>query len=354
MTRKNTILQEGEELERAYSVDAMEGSCPFYTINPETQKKELLGRLGFINYDNDQKLRVMAFRPTPRLGFEVQPDEDESPRQQEAFSLGVVKGQYTLLDHATILKPLMDLGFEVTKMNFMRGGTRAMATLQYPGIALDDPIAWDLEQFEKVPAKRKIFFSLGVWMDARSMHGIHFAAGYFRLLCTNGLMSTVLGMGSLNLTHRHWNVQRVSEFGEGVLEQAGKGKTLGLPTMGTKALSWGQNAIANLVARPEEFESLPGIAKEPLRQLRRIIPDKALTSLADQLGEIRGEKEFSGLDILNAITNAGRQSNGNGLALRQERITSAVMNLVELGAFRSNVKYTLGSWGQDAAPTNPN
>lgn len=343
--------EEDDEVHREFKVDALQASRPFYTINPATGKREMLGRLGYTDYDKDNRLRVMVFRPKVQGGIaravEAGDEEDGGSAVPKDYNLGLARGSFRIIDHAEVLSPFTELGFQISKMNYLRGGTRAMATLKHPDVRIKDPIAWDLEQFETVPAKRELFFSIGIWMDARAQHGIHAAAGFFRLICTNGLISSVLGMGSLNITHRRWSVNRLQEWAEQRLELvSGRSGGSEFPTMSTKALGWGAGAIRNLVDKPDELETLPSLARGPLTQLSRMAPDKSLLALADQLDDLRkGEKEFGGLDVLNAITNAGRVSNGNGLALRQERLTSSVMNLVQLGAFRAGVKYTLGTWG---------
>lgn len=319
------VLERGEH-EEVTTVPATRGKIPFYSFDP-SGKKILLGRIGYTDYDKDRDLRVVNF-------FPLQAESGE----ERQFSLGLSKGTFKFVDHVKMLTPFLDAGFSFHGISQVRGGSRAMALLKYEKITIPDPIHWDHSLYKNTKSNRLVL-SLGVWMDSRAMYGLHAVAGFFRQICSNGLVSTVMGMGKMNMGARHFSGDRLNEWARTLTQESH-----GLPKFqqcSTKALAWPERALRRVAEDPEQLEEYPEIARAPLEQLLELLPSKVFDPLADQLKLMKSEADrFSPLDLLNAITFAEKKSKGSGLAIRRERVMKQLMTLTQLGALKADVKFS--------------
>jgi len=324
--------EDDEELyrpkERTIRVSALRGSVPYYGLSKEG-KRVLQGRVGYTDYDKDKALRTMLFQ-TPRT----------ATQEEKTYSLGIAKGTFQVIDPAMVLRPLLNLGFQIRTTSGLRGGSRSFTSLTHPKLVFEDVIDWDLDQYAEAPKSKKLFFSIGAWIDARASSGIHLAGGFFREVCTNGLISMLMGLGKVQFSHKRWNQARLVDWAQTELELAGHGDPAKFPQTSSKALKWVTEILQYSVEAPERIAQLPEIAQVPIRQLTKIIPDGARLELAAQFSILgRARKSFSPLDQLNALTNAAKRSHGAGMAMRQERVFHSLVELTQLGALRADVSY---------------
>lgn len=149
------------------------------------------------------------------------------------FSMGVTSEDYEFINHTDALEPLLDRGYTITKQTQGRGGMQLYTILEPQNpISLPDPIAWDHDLWPMTHKKEKLRESLFVTSSVKPGKGLRFERGFFRMICTNGLVAKVLELGGASFTHSNFSVAKMEQalFGG---EKGSNSSILG-PQMGTK------------------------------------------------------------------------------------------------------------------------
>ena len=254
-----------------------------YTYNQEG-KKSLLGEV---------VSRVFEGENAQRHFFVSKGSDSE-------YSLGATTDTFKFLDHAQVMKPLLDEGYQIRSLKVMRGGLKLWA-LMTPGKPekLPDPINWD-QDFWDHKGGNEIMQAVAISSSIAPGHGIRYQMGWFRQVCTNGLIADILGMGSGKFSHITWNKNGVSQF----LSDLGDGGVN--PIVGSKA---GVEQVYELVqqlpsiSNEDTVLSVPYPVRSTLKPLMKL-PSWYQSDLAEQLRLFseNGPKEVTALDVLNMIT----------------------------------------------------
>ena len=266
-----------------------ERTRPFRSLveGPEGWELAPIGQLVAQRYRNprntaDTSLLNVQFRSTTK-------DKD--------YELGVFKDS-EIVDHAAIFEPILAAGWTVAKHDVLRSGAKALTTFKSDDFPVEDIIRWDgLYQDD-----RPLLPSLLVRADARRGSSYSITAGWFRLVCTNGLVSKQFELGHVEFQHGTKDLAtKVREF----MNTVASGERFRLETGRT----FDVRAVPVIRDRFLLDAEAPAFIKEAVHQAIREVTVKELPSLHHQLELIEGNNTtgtVSILDILNIFTNASR------------------------------------------------
>ena len=225
------------------------------------------------------------------------PHGKEYYQTKDEYSLGPTTDQFNFVDHANVLEPLISRGYQLRTTKFSKGGLKlwALLTPQSP-LEIPDPISWDegiWRTGDSLLEAVLVTSSIGPGM------GIAYRFGWFRVVCTNGLISEILGLGAGKYTHSNWSAGGVENFLE-----ANRLETNINPVLGTKGGIKRTGEILDALDDKEKRESmLPAPIHKTLQPLTRM-PNWYREDLREQFGYLydQGPNEVTSLDILNAVT----------------------------------------------------
>lgn len=277
-----------------------------------------LGQIISRNYKGEQAQRHY---------FHSAKGEEGKPK---TYRLGVSTHQFKFVDHTVALDPLINRGYTIKDTVISRGGIHMYSVLERPdAVPINDPIDWDLQYWHGQSGSglqrvaRELRESVVVFSAIRPGKGIKYHRGWFRMICSNGLVAELLRLGSAKLNHANWsgpsilNGLKLSEaFGE---VQVG-------PYVGSqRGVTRLARLIESLITLPEteaettdpEDGTVSASVEELIRDLPLFIQDEVRPflampiwfrqALADQFytmaANIRETQKVSALDVINAVTN---------------------------------------------------
>lgn len=301
--------------EKESRVKSMQGTHPFSslledgTIGP-------IGNIEYQDYEEARNLRSMFFRPL------------ESDR---AFSLGQASGNFRLVDHAEALEPLLDMGFTPANLSrTLRGGARLFAVLQNPLYSIPDPIRWDgLES-------GGLTLSLALMADARVGHGFSITLGYFRMVCTNGLISMFLNLGHWSWSHLNFSPASLRDAVRGAIHQNFLSPVPKAPVMDSRVLVETTEVLRTLADpgyRDRWLARSISLIRDPLLSLENNLSAAGLEDLTASLERLsQSQGSFGILDLLNALTFAEKRS--TRLYFVMDRVLRHLLKILELHSFK--------------------
>ncbi len=232
---------------------------------------------------------------------------------KKTYSLGPTTDSFRFVDWPEVFQPLMEQGYEISKLIIARGGLKVAATLHNPkGPTYKDPINWDSgtwgEGLKNEGLKDGVTFTGGL----RPGFGYHFHRGFFRLVCTNGLRLETLGLGDSNMSHTNFSSEKLIEelFGYQVVTTPSGDFLLGEPIGKMSAIKKVQKVLTGLnktvYEEGEEQPIYPPFVKEllaPLEDLSKPLRSKVVEQF-EAMVQNSGRKEVYELDLANALTTA--------------------------------------------------
>lgn len=271
------------------------------------------------------RIHQQRFRDPKQAGTGIVTSLAYTPDGQErSYSLGSYKSD-AIIDPQMLISPFMDLGWEVGDHYTRRGGSSAYTTLYQPEKAWDDPIGWDhLDQMPIHP---------GVAIRTDPKRGVRpfIMAGWFRMVCTNGLVVKELNFGHLEINQGLKPLEGILEDVQGFArmvsdkEEWDITKQLRAPFPGRSA-----SFIEGLLRNEERDNPRPTFISNPLNTLLRCFQVKELEVLPDQLMMIAEADEYTILDLANLFTNV---SNTARSQIRIEAGVDSLFQLSEIGEY---------------------
>ncbi len=251
------------------------------------------------------------------------------------YRLGPTTTAFNFVDHVEALDPLLNEGWKIKDMKLMKGGLKLFSILvpENP-TELVDPITWDQDVWGVSTAP--LLEAVMVVSSIAPGHGINYSFGWFRMICTNGLVSELFGFGSGKFSHSNWSRSSLDGF---LKENRLNGGSVN-PVLGSKKGLDHASQIIDVIAKDpqDQIQSLAPIRKTlaPLAKL----PQWYMADLQDQFNMIQSEKpsdEVTALDLLNAVTSPINMEREAGkdrdrMLFKTERI---VYPLAQLVAFMS-------------------
>lgn len=307
-----------QELEVQGNVSALQRTAPFYTIDEQGNTVKS-GVVGTRRYDG--RLNEYFYH---------------SDADGKQYSLGTRQKAVRTIDHTTILNPILDTGdYQIEKIE-RSGGTGLFALLSNPDVKYQDMISWDHEMFHS-PGEGELSFSLAVWADIRFGKAVRVEGGFFRSLCSNGLVSRTLGAGSFRSRASRFDPAELEQFlSEGVEQRFDR---MSIPSTDSKVLSWVNSTLEDRRLSPEPT-ALPSFAQAPFQTLGSL-PIWAQEELGYQLNLIQeNQSTVSTLDVLNAVTNIPNgqpERQGGRFYFTLESLSNAVIDAANVAAFKMDL-----------------
>lgn len=309
-----------------FNVTAARKFRPFRALvtdaNGNWELKET-GNIIATDYDNNSEVRRLYYEP-----------HDENKR----YKLGTATGNYRLVDHADIVQPFLDAGFEPGVVTARRGGLKLAATLYHPDFALDDTISWDNPLYDRTRNDR-IYMGVGLWTDAATGHGIRVNVGFFRSICTNGLVSHILELGEKTFSSQHFTPEALRGWVNDTTNKWGATvEEMNLRRLPTTALDWPLNLLKDYATNgPSVFETMPRFVRETSQAFVQGMSQWMTAGVIEQLSLLRSHQEhFTPMDIVNGVTNLayGRPAASARIYERLDRFAVGIADMAEIGNFK--------------------
>jgi hypothetical protein len=265
----------------------------------------------------------------------------ESLISNKEHSLGAATNQFQVFSHYDACRPFLDAGFEPRIVQHARGGATFLGFLAHPGRTFDDTVRWD-QYYEGLDTQANALMDRGpvieqavrIRSDLRRGHGVSISLGYFRIICLNGLVASVLNLGRMKVNHVNFSVAEVKAF----LQANELPDPNSLPTAPTSLLE----GVADLIVidDPEKIQAQPRLMREPLRSITSAYSPKIRQALVEQMDRLREKQpQFSYVDLLNALTNTVAIARSPMVVYDEvDPAVRSLVDLVEIQAVREGVK----------------
>lgn len=244
------------------------------------------------------------------------------------YKLGVTTNNFKFIDHTSALDPLVNRGYKLKDTVYSRGGIHMYAVLERPDAAeINDPIDWDIQYWHDVHGEglkrvpRQLKESVVVYSSVKPGKGMRYNRGWFRMVCSNGLIAEILRLGATKLNHINWAAttvvdklrltDRIESLDMGPVAGSRRGAQkfadlldsfVGLPDEAEQDPEDG--TVSASVA--EALDDLPFFVRDEMSSLLQM-PTWFRQSLAGQTramadGKAKNGKIFA-LEVINAVTN---------------------------------------------------
>lgn len=274
---------------------------------------------------------------------DVQKFTFESTRGEDntSYMLGTSREHdIAFINHVEPMQVMVDNGYIKRDMVLAMGGTELYTIWDNPnGQKFNDPILWD----KKMWAHREDIVGVGELTESiiqrgsiRPGRGISFRRGFFRMICTNGLVSEVLGLGKVRFNPGNWSAKNLQDalFGRDVVTIAQEhimGERLG----SNHAVQQFGKLMKNLRKsssdeRTEFVSSLPRFVRPMVSTFARV-PKWYLGEIEKQTDMFgaSGLQDIHELDVANILTNAMNRNRFGVLQEGEERINRSINFMVE-------------------------
>lgn len=198
---------------------------------------------------------------------------------------------------------------------------------------VDDPVDWDTGMWGV--GNGKLTEAVLIKSSITSGHGINYQFGFFRMVCTNGLVSELFGFGNMRYSHTNWSNKGVESFiSSNRLERRVD------PIIGNKA---GLSKTADILRKlaNKEYASVPTPIAKTLAPLSKLPKwyNEGLIEQFDLIQNNKNDSRVSTIDLLNSVTspmNWREQNDGEANADRlMFKLDTIAYPLAQLTAFLS-------------------
>jgi hypothetical protein len=212
---------------------------------------------------------------------------------KKPMSLGVTTHATRLLDPWTVAEPLMQQGFEPTILKISHGGTDMFGLFTHPNYTYD------------FGEDNPLTLSFGVWHRTQPGKATIIRGGFYRMICSNGLVASILELGFLRVNHMRLTVSKIEEIVGNVTQNF---ITSGYDDKAfpAKGLSKAIRIIENTTGE-EQVINLPDILSAALKWFITRTP-KFRESLLTNLDEVATKSSKpTRLQVVNAVTNVATE-----------------------------------------------
>ncbi len=244
-------------------------------------------------------------------GENVERHEFAATLTERSYPLGTSKEGIQFINHIEGMQVLHDHGYVKRDLVLAMGGTELFAVWYNPeGVTYDDPILWDKSIWKhRSDLGGTMTESIIQRGSIRPGIGTSFQRGFFRGICSNGLVVELLALGRVRYNVSNWSPANLEEdlFGQDVAvlkqeqlmgERVGTDRSVARFGELLKTLRQTEN-------RPEYLASLPKFVRPMVAPFARV-PKWYLESVEKQaeLFVSSGLKDVHELDVSNILTNA--------------------------------------------------
>lgn len=253
---------------------------------------------------------------------------------EKVYALGPTSQQWQFVNHSAAMQPLMDQGWELKTSTLGRGGLDLHSIWIDPsGPRFPDPINWDQEFWPGGASAGGISPTIIMTSAIRPGKGIRFRQGYFRQICSNGLVSELMGLTSAFFTHRTWDADALVEqlFGTDIPALIDSGPYIGNMNGLVRFVE-----LLNRATDEDESEMptlLPYFVEDMLSPLTNLPNWFTTKAIAQFTAMVNADNNVYALDVVNAFTNAislGVQEEDRAAMKPLQRIPSLTRNASKL------------------------
>lgn len=252
------------------------------------------------------------------------------PDEGRSYDLGQFSRRH-VIDNRDLLHPLTSLDWKIESVESNRGGARMAAIVRHPDIKIDDFIDWDLAAIGAKPADaREMHAAIMIRGSAKRGTSYVYTAGLFRMVCTNGLISSMLDLGQLTIPHSQVDRDGLAEkviqqFHPDHLRARYGQNSWSQRVYPMESLSWLLRHLKTFLAEGSKYH-MPAFLAEPTNALMVPYNKSEKTAMITQLEALQGSAlpTFSVLDLLNLITNV------SGKLKAMMRLEATISNLTAM------------------------
>lgn len=160
--------------------------------------------------------------------FEV--SEDNPWSRPKIFSIGVGSANLSFVNPKDAQEKVLQAGFLPATQYAYRGGLRIVTTYYHPDYYEDHLFDYDLDEWVwrgmDEDSMKRTFSAIQVSTDLQTGHmAVSYTPGFYRLICTNGLTSSLLEWEPFKVRHVDWDTKdlgnRIASFIEPVTYREG-------------------------------------------------------------------------------------------------------------------------------------
>jgi hypothetical protein len=275
-------LGEGDRTEE-YHVGAVDTSRPVSGVGVDG-KRYPLGELITTAYEGGARRLYLM------------PEGAASP-----VRLGTISAdRYVVPDHYQVARPLLERGFVPRVLRTRRGGASFFGLfshpdLKYPSLRVPDG-----------KGREDLEYSIGVWNSLKTGHAVRVVGGFFRIICTNGLLDQLLNLGEGSFDHRSISRPLMESWFDETIPTAETLERYLLPPLTNKrGLEWVLNQLP--LGTEEDARRVEGAPRWLQKDLNILLnrPQGYRDALHGGLQELLDVQEADQLHLLNTVTDAG-------------------------------------------------
>lgn len=263
----------------------------------------------------------------------------ENTQKGTSHSLGSVSQNFQSHTHAQVLRPFMQAGFEPRTIHYNDSGIDMIAFMAAPAITFADTMGWDMDWLLENGTGLDDFgaktmeLAVRVKSSLRPGYSMQAELGFYRLVCKNGMVAQVLGLGSVRQTHRGFDPLAITSFLDGAVP------TINPATLATAPTELLDDVIDALDRVLDENGMLPRLLKRPASIVARESGGAKGAGIRENLLALRsGQETMTKLDLINVTTNVAHVARSPfGVYRTADVVTESLVDLVDLAGVKHGV-----------------
>lgn len=301
-------------------------------VSQDTAPVQFLNKDGQVETLGNVIQRVYEGENVQRIAFDSKRDEKE-------YHLGATREtDNTFVNHVEPMQVLQERGYVQKDTVLAMGGTELFTVWENPnGQTFEDPLTWDNDIWShriELPGAGNLTESIIQRGSIRPGRGISFQRGVFRMICSNGLVREVLGLGKVRFNTGNWSPRSLEEelFGADVEVLAREhlmGDRLG-SRYSVSRFSGLLDTLQTVDSQDAFLDTLPKFVRPMVTPFTRA-PKWYLDELKGQaeLFHMSGIKDVHELDVTNMMTNAMNRPRFGKVKEGEERVSRSPNYIVE-------------------------
>jgi len=243
------------------------------------------------------------------------------------------KNNWAPLNHVDVIDPFLDMGWEIKNSSITRGGLMQSTVMVNPDKPkFYDPFTYDDGVWgDQSGQDDGIAESIFIKNSLRSGGGVFIQRGFYRFICANGLVDSVLDLGKIRMKFDTWDINElVTElFQLDLTPEVIRG-----PVIGSRAgLMSYADFLFKFLDREESaryINTLLPVVQNMTRPVEKF-PRWAMSIAAEQFNELVKSKvkDVHRGDVLNVLTNSvslGLREDENRSVATAERKLQSTLN----------------------------
>lgn len=241
------------------------------------------------------------------------------------------------LDHYDALEPLLEAGWQFAQYDINRGGLNGRFLMTHPeGVRYQDLFDWDSDIWNHRDRDKDGGITEAILVQSPIRPGAPktYRRGFFRFVCTNGLVDSALDLAVLKMNAENWSMADLQEkilATPHVTEEMIRGEKVGTPRGSQKFFEF----LERYYLEPDNasVRDLPAFARDLIRPFDNIPEWVGLNAISQFHAISEAKVPVHRMDVMNAWTGAinmpsDTEHSVQGVLNKVERLTSATADLI--------------------------